>query len=408
MRYLRPLALVLVLAAILLAGSVIRFGEEGDRPEERSPEGQRIVIDSRGVEVEVPAKIDRVVTISDGLILEVMTVLGVEEKLVGVGSRTFQEVDTYVFPTVEGEEFAYRDGMNTMAYLNPWTKDLPVIAEYDGGVNYEALASLRPDVVIVRLGSCTFWTNDEITQKAVDRIESLGFPTVVLYGTNFYDRPDISTLWDEVRIVGSVFGKEDEAEELVDYLQSSIDQVTERTRNVTEDEKPDVLYFGLANVARDEGGAGNTVSLNSYESWTLENVVNAKNAFREDSGYWHVISAEHVLAINPQVIVLPTDWGYHPARELYEAPYYQSLQEVEAVRNRRVVSLPYTPYDCAKRLEYPIEVMVMAWAAYPDRFEDIDLGEWVLEFYEDVYGVDRETAEGLRSAQWLDWTAEEA
>ena len=406
MRHLRLMGSAVALAAVILAASIY-LGDDVVQPEEVSSPESRIVVDSRGVEVEVPLDIDRVVTISDGLILEVMTVLGVEDKLVGVGSRTFQEVDTYVFPTVSGEELVFREGMNTIAYLNPWTKDLPVIAEYDGGVNYEALASLRPDVVIVRLGSCTFWTNDEMTAKAVERIESLGIPTVVLYGTNFYSEPDISTLWEEIRIIGRVFARQDEAEVLVGYLESTIEAVANRTRDVAEGEKPDVLYLGLANVARDEGGAGNTVSLSSYESWTLENVVNAKNAFREESGYWHIISAEHVLAINPDVIVLPTDWGYHPARELYEAPYYQNLQEVEAVKNRRVVSLPYTPYDCAKRLEYPIEVMVMAWAAYPERFEDVNLGEWVLDFYENVYGVDRETAEGLRSAQWLDWTSEE-
>ena len=111
--------------------------------------------------------------------------------------------------------------------------------------------------------------------------------------------------------------------------------------------------------------------------------------------------------MNPDVIVLPTDWGYHPVREILEAPYYQNLQDLDAIKNGRVVSLPWTPYDCAKRLGYPIEVVIIAKAAYPERFEDIKVHEWVLEFYQNVYGVDEETAIGLRSAQWLDWTVEE-
>lgn len=40
-------------------------------------EEMRTVVDSRGVEVQVPVQIDRVVTISDGLIESVMFVLGV-------------------------------------------------------------------------------------------------------------------------------------------------------------------------------------------------------------------------------------------------------------------------------------------------------------------------------------------
>jgi len=51
--------------------------------------------------------------------------------------------------------------------------------------------------------------------------------------------------------------------------------------------------------------------------------------------------------------------------------------------------------------------MVIAKAAYPERFEDVDLGEWLLDFYMNVYNVDRETAVELRSAQWMDWVLEE-
>jgi iron complex transport system substrate-binding protein len=111
--------------------------------------------------------------------------------------------------------------------------------------------------------------------------------------------------------------------------------------------------------------------------------------------------------LNPDVIVLPTDWGYHPPKELYNSSYYQNLQDLDAVKNHRVWALPWTPYNCAKRLEYPIEIMVIAKAAYPDLFSDILIHEWVLDFYQQVYHVDQDTAKELRSIQWLDWTVEE-
>lgn len=37
---------------------------------------------------------------------------------------------------------------------------------------------------------------------------------------------------------------------------------------------------------------------------------------------------------------------------------------------------------------------------------DIDLSEWLLEFYENVYGGDETTAQELRSVQWMDWCVE--
>ncbi len=392
---------------LLLVGCALIAGCAQPAPQENANEGAyRTVVDSRGIEVRVPVQVERVVTIDDGTILEVMTVLGKEETLVGVGSRTFQEVDKYTFPTMEGGEYSFANGMNTMTFLHPWVQGVPVIAEFDGGVNYEAIANLKPDVLIVELGSCTFWTNDEQVQRSVDRIESLQIPLVVLKGTDFYEEPNISALWDEVRIVGEVFGEEEKAQATIAYLESQIDLVRNRTADVPEEEKPLVMYLGLAYVARDEGGAGNTVSTNSFESWAIEHLVHARSAARTmnlDYGYWHIVNAEQILKADPDVIILPTDWGYHPVRELYEAPYYRNLQQLTAVKNRHVASLPWTPYDCAKRLEYPIEVMVMAKTSYPERFQDIDLNSWILDFYQELYGIDRSTAEGLRSAQWMDW-----
>lgn len=369
-------------------------------------EDTRMVIDSRGVSVQVPAEIDRVVAISDGLIEGTMIVLGVEDKLVGLGSRTFQEIDNYTYPTSGGLEYKYLNGMNTVSFLRPEIKGLPLVAEYEAGLNLEALASLNPDVVIIEMGSCTFWADDEMSKKALDALKSLDFPVVVLYGTDFYQEPEISHLWEEIAIIGRVFGKEDDAKKLAQYLESQVNMISNRTKDIPEIEKPAVLYFGLSPLARDEGAAGNTVSLKSFESWALEKIVHAKNAFREKSGYWHKINAEQVLAINPDIIVLPTDWGYHPVQELTQAPYYKNLQDLDAIKNGKVVSLPWTPYDCAKRLEYPIEVMVIAKFVYPELFQDIDLNDWLLDFYQEVYGVDLETAKGLRSIQWMDWVAE--
>ena len=70
--------------------------------------------------------------------------------------------------------------------------------------------------------------------------------------------------------------------------------------------------------------------------------------------------------------------------------------------------LPWTPFSWTKQLAYPIEAMVIAKAAYPDRFADINVGERTLDFYRQVYGVDEATAKELRSVQWMDWMVEES
>lgn len=367
-------------------------------------EETRTVVDSRGVEVQVPMEIERVVTVSDALIESVMLVLGEEEKIVGVGSSCIQKNYNYTFPTVSGEAYEYQDGMNPVTYLSPRIGGLPLVGSSGTGINYETLAGLDPDLVILRVGSCTLSSmEDEGVQKTISTIEALGIPVVVLKGPPCFDEPDLSTISDEIRIIGQVFGKEERAEELADYLESQTQEIFERTKDIPEPEQPTVLIFGASPTSRQSGGAGSVKGTDTIESYFIEEIVHAKNAFQEAGS--PTISAEQLLALDPNAIVLGTANGYHPPEELYSAPYYQNVAELSAVKNRRVSSFPWEPCNCAKRLEYPIDVMVIAKIAYPERFEDIDLGEWLLDFYKNIYGVDDETAKALRSAQWMDWTA---
>jgi iron complex transport system substrate-binding protein len=48
--------------------------------------------------------------------------------------------------------------------------------------------------------------------------------------------------------------------------------------------------------------------------------------------------------------------------------------------------------------------MIMAKGAYPKLFSDVELGSWILDFYQQLYRVGRPMAQKLCRAQWLDWT----
>lgn len=371
-----------------------------------SPQNLRIVVDSRGVRVPLPPRIDRVVTISDGFIEGVMTVFGVQDRLVGVGSSCLTQKDyRFSIPLKSGRNRDYTHGMHTAVLLNPWITELPCIAVWNTAPNYEKIAGLNPDLMIIRVGSCWHWKDNDQIPKSIKMIESLGIPVVVLHSPNTYDRPNLETLDAEIRILGELFAREKQAERLVRYLKTQVDRVSQCTGSIPETERPRVLLLGLSPKSREAGGAGMVLGMETIDSYLLEHIAHGVNAFRE-SGHFKILGTEQILALQPDAIVLPTAWGYHPPRELYEAPYYADLRQMAAVKNRRVAALPWMPCNCDKRLEYPIEIMVMAKTAYPDRFADIDLADWLIDFYRNVYGVDEETAEKLRSVQWMDWTLE--
>jgi iron complex transport system substrate-binding protein len=364
----------------------------------------------RGAAVTVPVKIERVVAISDGFVAGVMSFLGEEQKLVGLGSRCVQTNFSYEYTSAEGTSYRYDNGMNPVAFLHPELKDLPLVAASNLALNYETLAGLRPDVAILRAGSCTFGSlDDENTQKTIRTIEAIGIPLIVLKGPPCYDQPTLAHLSEEILLIGRLFGQEERARRLAAYLEEEARQIRERTQGIPEEDKKRVLLLGLSPRVRASGGAGNTKGTDTIESYFMESFANAKNAYEGPGGRanYAILSAEQIYALDPDVILLPTSSGYHPTRELYSAPYFKNLQALRAVKERNVYALPWTPCNCAKRIEYPIELMIMAKAAYPERFSDLRVHEWVLDFYQRAYGVEEAVARKIRSAQWLDWMAEE-
>lgn len=398
----RPGRVLLVAVAAGLALSVCRAASEEPARTEALGAG-RHVVDMRGVRVAIPAGLSRVATIDDGFVEGVMTHLGVISKVVAVGSWSLRREFRYRFPLPSGASSEYTQGMNTMLALHPWLRDRPCVTPPEGDViSYESLVNARPDLVILRVGDCAVGTNPDVVAGTTRVIESLGLPVVVLHAPSSVRDTGLDTMRDELRVLGEVFQQARAARDLAAYLESLDDLVRSRTRGIAESERPAALYLGLAAGARQAGGAGYAWGVDTAESYILEHLVGARNAYR-GAGSRVLLSAEQLLALDPDVIFLPTSAGYHPPEELYEAPDFRLLRDLRAVRERRVYALAWAPDNCARRLEYPIDMLIMAKGVYPERFRDIRVHQWVLRFYQRLYGADGETAEMLRSRQWLDW-----
>jgi len=368
--------------------------------------GTRRVTDMRGIEVAVPARITRVATISDGFVESVMARLGVVRTLVALGSAGLRDTWSYSFPTSDGRGLTVADGMGTMRSLHPWLAELPCASCRGDAISYETIAEAKPEVVVLRVGDCTLGATPEIVTRSVDIFGAMGIPVVVLRSPADYRGQGTETLRNEIGVLGRLFGHEREADALAAELADDEAMIGRRLAGVPDAARPRVLYVGLASGARSSGGAAFVWGTDTIESWMIERVLGARNAYR-GAGARVLLNAEQILALDPDVIFLPTSAGYHPARELIDAPYFRDLQRLRAVRERRVYPLPWTPMNCARRLEYPLDLLVMAKGAYPDRFRDLAVHEWALDFYQRTYRVDRAQALALRRAQWLEWTVED-
>ena len=370
-----------------------------------SPAEAKVVTDMRGKAVTVPDDPASVATIDDGFIEGVMTHLGVINRVKVIGSWSMKRDYRYSIPSSSGSTFEYR-GWNTMKYLHPWLNDLPCVNSPQGNIiSYETLALSAPDVVLMRVGDTPVGTDREKVQKTVDTIEALGLPLIVLYSPTWFRSSDLSSMKTEAGIIGELFGQRKKAEDLADFLAQTEEMIRSRTASVAESDKVSVLLLGLRPDIRKKGGAGSVHGRDTAESYIVEEVAHARNAF-QGNGTGVPMSAEQVYACDPDVIILPTANGYHPPQELCEAPYYENLRELRAVKEGRVYALPWSPMNASRRVEYPLDMLIIAKAAYPERFSDISVYDFALRFYQNVYGVSEETARGLRSTQLLDWMAE--
>ena len=363
-------------------------------------EAYKTVTDMRGKEVRIPKDPKRVVTLSRGLVDSTMVVFGVEDKLVGYGEcdrHVKAHNFNYTFRGKEYKCFSARPEVN----VYPRILELPYVGGSKAGINFETVANLNPDIVIMR---ATVWTGNENELKTMKRIESLKIPLVVLYEPDEVENPSEKVVYEEIKILGEVFDKQEKAQELVNFLKEKVSFVTEKTKDIPEEEKPTVLYFCLSQTYREKGAAGAVHGINTIESIFLENIVNAKNAFRGTGR--SMMSSEQVLDLDPDLIVLPTCSGFHPASELSIHGDFKNLQDLRAIKEKRVYSLPYT--SCrTERLEFPIPLMIEAKAAYPDRFADVNVFQWVLDYYKDMYNTDDDTAIQIMVSQRLYWMGKE-
>lgn len=361
----------------------------------------RTVVDMRGEKVVIPAEPKRVATIDDGLVEGVMTHLGVIDRVAVIGSWSMKRDYKYDFETADGQKYTLR-GWNTMKVLHPWLDDLPCINSPQGNIlNYEALAEADPELVILRVGDCTVGGGDKnAVKRTIAMIESLEIPVIVLYAPL---GNDLSSMKTEISIIGEIFAQKEKAEKLADYLHATQLMIEKRSKKA--ENKTSMLYLGLNPDVRKKGGAGQVYGADTPESYIIENIANAKNAFN-GKGRNIPLSTEQIYALDPDVIVLPTSNGYHPPKELYDSRYFENLSDLTAVKNRTVYAMPWSPMNCARRVEYPLDMLIIAKAAYPALFNDIKVHEFALNFYKEVYGVDDATAKKLRSEQLLDWAVE--
>ena len=220
----------------------------------------------------------------------------------------------------------------------------------------EKILSCNPDIVI---------SEYEDVEKEDALQEQLGVPVITL-------KSGANSVFDEaffgsVKLLGTIFGQEEKAETLVSYIENEAAEITKRTANIAEEDKPGVYICGLGNW----GTTNHLMTAQNYISFNLANVKNVVSGMATDG--IQPIEEEKFVALGQEMDIIIMD----AAAVKNIAPLYQEdptmFDTCKAWQNGEVYlemayNAYYTNYEIAL-----INTWFAAKTVYPELFADIDL-----------------------------------
>lgn len=345
---------IILLTSFTLAGCNSNKTEEsmGDKSEASLDEldGSIELTDMVGRKITLEGPVERVVVV--GSALRLYTYINGSEKLVGV-------------------ERGQQDPKTGRPYIiaNPQLQELDMVGEgFPASPDPELLIEADADVIIA---------GDIVDLGEIEDLEKKAATPIVVVTTGeaaVFDKD----MYESLKIIGKLIGKEKRAEELISYMEACREELIELTKDIKEDEKPSIYIGGLSY----KGNHG--IESSSGKSPVLE-AIGAKNVADEIGKSGSVmVDKEQIIEWDPDVIVIDEN-GLALVKEDYKKnpDYYESLR---AVKEGQVYGqLPYISYY--NNIETAMaDIYFLGKVLYPQAFENIDVEEKADEIYEFILG----------------------
>ena len=298
------------------------------------------VTDLKGVAVEVPTEIEKIVDLWHAH-NQVIMMLGAADKLVGTT-----------------EVFKKRPWPNVI-YPRLAEVEALVVGTGAGEVNYEEALGLQPDVV--------FASDDNVTETA--RKQGLTTLNVAFQ--------DYDGLRNDVKVTAQVLGSDAEelAQEWQDCLDANIKLVEERMAGIDDADRVKVLHIASSDSFTKVDGRKCIV-----DEWIkLAGGVNAL----ESEGNLIEVTMEEIVAADPEVIIM----GVGAASAVEQLKADEAWSGITAVKNGAVYANPNGVFSWDRYSgEEALQVLWAAKKFNPDKFEDIDIEQETKDFYMQFYG----------------------
>ena len=235
----------------------------------------------------------------------------------------------------------------------------------------EKILSCNPDIVISEF---------EDVEKEDALQEQLGVPVITLKAGSKGVFDD--AFYGSMELLGKVFGEEEKAAALNSYVQEQAAEISARTADIAEENKPSVYVCGLGNW-------GTTDHLMTAEKYVSFEIANVKNVL-SDTGTQGIqpIEEEKFVAIGADMDMIIMDAAAVKNIKPLYAEDPTMFDTCAAWQNGEVYlemayNAYYTNYEIAL-----INTWFIAKTVYPEAFQDIDMTAKTNEVTQAFYGMD--------------------
>lgn len=346
----KSIALTLIIA---LAVCLFAAGCSNSKASKNSDSDTRKVTDSLGREVEIPAKVERIVPL--GNTPRMIAYLGLAGKVVGIGGMAADKITP----------------VTAYAYANKdlWA-NVPVVGtDSAGATDYypEQIIAVHPDVILC---SYTKELADEIQSKT--QIPVVAVPMGTLFGTDYEQA---------LRLLGDVCGAKDRAEEVISYINNCLKDLKTRTSNLPDTSKPTVL--GAAATFKGAHGIDGV-----YIKYAVFEAIAANDVTKgiSDKAGGVLVDKEQIIGWNPGYIFFDSG-GVSLVKTDYEKnpDFYGHLT---AVKDGNLYQYPSST-SYFSNVEIPIvNSYFVAGILYPEQFKDITFNDKANEIFKFFLGTD--------------------
>jgi len=276
------------------------------------------VMDSMGRKVTFEKVPERVIVLSSYW-AEILTILGVADRIVGIDKYTPKD-----------------------QFLPESVKEKPQVGSVYRGINWETVASLNPDLIIMGL----WWGPFEPKEKEVlERSKELGFK-VLAFGIPDSNITGTKMPYENIRIIrvlGKVFDRERKAEELASFLEKYYNEALDIAGKIPADKKKNVLIVYGSSIVRYGTGAISISYKGSAYAETVE-LVGAHNvAFDYNfSTQYPKLDLEKLIAYfgDKTDVLIVVDWDPNRLNEAVEKIKSDpAWQGIKAVKDGNVIGI---------------------------------------------------------------------